>query len=188
TGPPKGVMLSHRNIAWTSGITREVANVTEHDCNASYLPLSHIAEQMFSIYSPITYGSTVYYAESLDALPENLKEIQPTVFFGVPRIWEKFHAAIGAKLKGASGAKKLLVDWAMGVSRRVHARQHRGEEVTGLLARQYALARKLVFSKLKPAIGLGRARFCVSGAAPISAELLEFFTGLDITILEVYGQ
>jgi long-chain acyl-CoA synthetase len=110
------------------------------------------------------------------------------LFFGVPRIWEKFHAAISGKLDAATGAKKRLVDWARRVGAKVSELRTRGEEPRGLLAIEYRLADKLVFSKLKPAIGLGRARFCVSGAAPIAREVLEFFASLDILVFEVYGQ
>ncbi len=188
TGPPKGVMLSHENLAWTAQAAVKLNDTGPSDCALSYLPLSHIAEQMFSIHVPLTAGSHVYFAESIDALPDNLKEVQPTVFFGVPRIWEKFHAGISAKLKQATGVKKSLVGWALSVGARVSALKVRGEEPRGALALQYGLASRLVFSKLKPAIGLGRARVAVSGAAPIAKEVLEFFASLDIVIQEVYGQ
>ena len=188
TGPPKGVMLSHRNLAWTASAARQLVETREDDCALSYLPLSHIAEQMFTVHGPVTTGYAVYYAESIEKVPDNLKEVQPTVFFGVPRIWEKFHAGITGKLKEAKGAKKKLVAWAMGVGTRVSEERMAGREPSGLLGMQYKLATKLIFSKLKPAIGLGRARICVSGAAPIAKEVLEFFASLDVPILEVYGQ
>jgi len=182
TGPPKGVMLSHHNLAWTAGKAIDIVETSPNDRSLSYLPLSHIAEQMFSIHTPITTGSRVYFAESIEAVPENLKEVQPTVFFGVPRIWEKFHAGIAAKLKGATGVKAKLVQWAMKVG--WEANKAPGQP-KGL---QYRLADKLIFSKLKPAIGMGSARVCVSGAAPIAREVLEFFAHLDLVVLEVYGQ
>ncbi|MEM7137633.1 MAG: long-chain fatty acid--CoA ligase [Myxococcota bacterium] len=182
TGPPKGVMLSHNNLAWTAGQAIEIVQTSASDCSLSYLPLSHIAEQMFSIHTPITTGSRIYFAESIDAVPENLKEVQPTVFFGVPRIWEKFHAGIAAKLQEATGVKAKLVDWAMKVGWEAN------KTANGPKGFSYRLADKLIFSKLKPAIGMGNARVCVSGAAPIAREVLEFFAKLDIVVLEVYGQ
>lgn len=188
TGPPKGVMLSHENLSFTAGVAKRIADARPSDCSLSYLPLSHIAEQMFSIHGPISIGSSIYFAESLEKVPDNLKEIQPTIFFGVPRIWEKFHAGISSKLTQAKGTKKRLVEWARRVGSRVSDLRTRGHEPAGLLAVEYRLAKKLVFDKLKPAIGLGRARFCVSGAAPIAKEVLEFFATLDIIVLEVYGQ
>ena len=87
TGPPKGVMLTHDNLSWTAGTAKRLSGLTSMDSVLSYLPLSHIAEQMFTIHGPITAGARVYFAESIDKVPENLKEVQPTIFFGVPRIW-----------------------------------------------------------------------------------------------------
>jgi long-chain acyl-CoA synthetase len=188
TGPPKGVMLSHENLAWTAKMSLELVEGRPGDTSLSYLPLSHIAEQMFSIHGPITMAASVYFAEGLEKMPDNLKEVQPTIFFGVPRIWEKFHAGIAGKLRDAKGAKKRLVEWARSVGSRVNALENEGKQIPGLLAIQYKLADRLVFSKLKPAIGLGKARICVSGAAPIAKEVLEFMASLDITVLEVYGQ
>ncbi len=186
TGPPKGVMLSHENLTWTANVAGQLTQLTSRDTSLSYLPLSHIAEQMFSIHGPITNASKVYYAESIDAVPDNIKEVQPTIFFGVPRIWEKFHAGVSNKLKQATGLKAKIASWAMSVGRDVHAQRAKGNVNAGGL--KYALANKLIFSKVKPAIGLGNARVCVSGAAPIAKEVLEFFTQLDIVVLEVYGQ
>lgn len=182
TGPPKGVMLSHHNLAWTANAAIQITTINADDCSLSYLPLSHIAEQMFTLHIPITTGARVYFAESIEAVPENLKEVQPTIFFGVPRIWEKFHAGISAKLKDATGLKAKLVKWAMNVGWETN------KSPNGTKGLQYALADKLIFSKLKPAIGMGNARVCVSGAAPIAREVLEFFAGLDLLVLEVYGQ
>jgi long-chain acyl-CoA synthetase len=182
TGPPKGVMLSNHNLAWTSNVAIEITTITSEDCSLSYLPLSHIAEQMFTLHIPITTGARVYFAESIEAVPENLKEVQPTIFFGVPRIWEKFHAGISAKLKEATGVKAKLVKWAMKVGWEANQSPGRSK---GL---QYQLANKLIYSKLLPAIGMGNARVCVTGAAPIAREVLEFFASLNLVILEVYGQ
>jgi long-chain acyl-CoA synthetase len=188
TGPPKAVMLSHDNLAWTADTAVEIVGHTDQDTSLSYLPLSHIAEQMFTLHAPITSGARVYFAQSIEQMPENLKEVQPTVFFGVPRVWEKFHAGVAAKLKLATGAKLKLVNFARGVGTEVTDRKNEGKPINGLLAIKYKLANKLIFSKLKPAIGMGNARICVSGAAPIAPDVLEFMGSLDLSILEVYGQ
>jgi long-chain acyl-CoA synthetase len=182
TGPPKGVMLSNENLAWTSNVAISITTITSSDCALSYLPLSHIAEQMFTLHIPITTGARVYFAESIEAVPENLKEVQPTIFFGVPRIWEKFHAGIAAKLKEATGVKAKLVKWAMKVGWEAN------QTPDGNKGLQYQLANKLIYSKLLPAIGMGNARVCVTGAAPIAREVLEFFASLNLVVLEVYGQ
>ena len=188
TGPPKGVMLSHGNLAWTARAMVDVGGGRDSDCSLSYLPLSHIAEQMATIHMPATTGSSVYYAQSIEKVPDDIKEVQPTVFFGVPRIWEKFHAGVSAKLRQAEGAKKVLIDWTRQVCTQVNARRCRGEPIGTLLELQYRLADKLVLSKLKPALGLGRARMCISGAAPIAQDVIEFFASLDILVHEIYGQ
>ena len=188
TGPPKAVMLSHRSVLWTTDTISSLMAFTSSDSMLSYLPLSHIAEQLISMYGPVVLGNQVYFAESLEKLPDNLKEVQPTIFFGVPRIWEKFHAAVHGKLAQVTGPKKHLLAWAMGVARRVHAHGNRGEAPPALLGLQYQLAQRLVFRKLKTALGLGRVKVCSSGAAPIAKEILEFFSGLDIVVHEVYGQ
>ncbi len=188
TGPPKAVMLSHLNVLWTADSVTSMMKFSPDDSMLSYLPLSHIAEQLISLYGPVILGNQVYFAESLEKVPENLKEVQPTIFFGVPRIWEKFHAAVRGKLAQVTGTKKHLINWAMGVARRVHALRNRSAPIPSLLGLQYALAQRLVFRKLKTALGLGRVKVCSSGAAPISGEVLEFFSGLDLVVHEVYGQ
>jgi long-chain acyl-CoA synthetase len=188
TGPPKGVMLSHRNLAWTSQALIDVSGSPGGDVSLSYLPLSHIAEQMCTLHMPASMGSTVYFAESIEKVPENLKDCRPTVFFGVPRIWEKFHAAMAAKLAETTGAKKRLVEWARGVCARVNALRDRDERIPRRLEAQYRLANKLVISKIKQAIGFDRVRELISGAAPIAPDVLTFFASLDLPIHEVYGQ
>jgi long-chain acyl-CoA synthetase len=188
TGPPKGVMLTHKNLAWTADCALQLVQVGPQDCSLSYLPLSHIAEQMFTLHVPVTSGSQVYFAESLEKLKDNLGEVQPSVLFAVPRIWEKFHAALNQGLAAAPPLRKKIAAWAMSVGKRVHALRNQGQQESGFLALQYRIASRLVYSKLKPKLGLARARYCVSGAAPISAEIIDFFMGLDVPIREVYGQ
>ncbi|GAB4199778.1 MAG: AMP-dependent synthetase/ligase [Sandaracinaceae bacterium] len=192
TGPPKAVMLSHENLVWTADVLREITFGGELPPTGvrtlSYLPLSHIAEQMVSIHAAVTQGNTVYFAESIDKIAENLKDCRPHLFFGVPRIWEKFHAAITGKLAQATGAKAKVVSWARGVGARASAARARGQEIGGLLAIQHRLATRLVFKPLKEAIGLDQAEVLVSGAAPIAKDVLEFFASLDVFVQEIYGQ
>ncbi len=188
TGPPKGVMLSHDNLAWTAAQTVQMFQVESGDTTLSYLPLSHIAEQIFSIHVPASSGGSVYYAESIEKLADNLREVQPSIFFAVPRVWERFHAGVVAKLDEATGAKAKIADWARGVVGKVTDLRCEGKEPTGLLAGQYAVAKKLVIDKIKPQLGMTNSRVLGVGAAPISAEILEFFGSLDMIIYEVYGQ
>lgn len=188
TGPPKGAMLSHRNLAWTSQKVAELVGARADDWALSYLPLAHIAEQLLTIHAPPTTGSAVYFAESLEKVPENLVEVQPTIVFGVPRIWEKFHAGIMARLEQAPRHRRLLMEWVRRVCARVNDAKNRGRAPSTAARAQYELADRLVLSKLKPAIGLANARECVSGAAPVQKEILEFFASIDVVIREVYGQ
>ena len=189
TGPPKGVMLSHANLAWTSQMLIDIGGgKVAGDTSLSYLPLSHIAEQMGTIHMPATAGSTVYFAESIDKLADNIKESRPTVFFGVPRVWEKYHATLSARLGEVTGTRRRLVDWARGVCSQFHARSDRGDSIPWLLGAQYKLADRLVIGKLKAALGFDRARVLSSGAAPIAPDVLAFFASIDLPIREIYGQ
>jgi long-chain acyl-CoA synthetase len=188
TGPPKGVMLTHDNLAWTSEVAAQIVGMNASDTNLSYLPLSHIAEQMFTIHAPITVGSAVYFAEGPLKVPDNLKEVQPTIVFGVPRVWERFYNGVSAQLAQATGTKAKIADWARGVGTQVVALRNKGKQPGGLLALQHKLAKRLVFDKVHAALGLSNARVLISGAAPIPKQILEFFATLDLVIQEVYGQ
>ncbi len=187
TGPPKAVMLSHGNLAWTGQAAAGVFDLHEGDTNVSYLPLSHIAEQMFSIHIPATSGGSIYYAESIDALAENIKQARPTVLAGVPRVWEKFHAGVVAGLEKITGVKAKIADWAMSVGRKANALRNADETPAGMLAVQERIADKLVLGKVRHEMGLDRGRVFITAAAPISAEILEFFSAFFV-IHEVYGQ
>jgi long-chain acyl-CoA synthetase len=188
TGPPKGVMLTHQNLTWTADATHGVVPIHSDDRLVSYLPLSHIAEQIFTIHLPISTGYRIYFAESIAALADNIKEVRPTLFFAVPRVWEKFHDGVVAKLAEASGIKAKLAAWAQNVGREAVHIKNRGGEPSGRLGIQYKLASKLVHHKVLEALGLDQCRVAVTAAAPISPEVLEFFAGFDLPIIEVYGQ
>jgi long-chain acyl-CoA synthetase len=188
TGPPKAVMLTHNNLAWTADLAMDVTGMGSSDCGVSYLPLSHIAEQMFTIHAPITAGSAVYYAESIALLPENLKEVQPTIFFGVPRIWEKISAKLGSKLSQATGVKAKLVAFSLKAGTDYVTTLNQGKKPGIGLSVRIKIARKLVLGKILPLIGFSRTKFAACGAAPIAAEVLQFFAGLGIPVHEVYGQ
>ncbi len=188
TGPPKGVMLTHENLSWTASQIKHAFDLGPWARTLSYLPLSHIAEQMFSIHGPISLGFQVFFAESLEKLPENLKEARPTIFFGVPRIWEKFYAKLSAGMSAATGVKAKLLSWARGVGEKWSHHKMYGTSPSGGLKLQYALAHKLIFSKVRNAIGFDDADYFVSSAAPVSADILRFFASLDMLVYEVYGQ
>ncbi len=188
TGRPKGVMLTQDNLSWTASHALDLVCATEKERVLSYLPLSHIAEQMFTIHIAAVVGYPVYYAQSLDKLLDNLLEVKPTMFFGVPRVWEKFHAGVAEKLADAHGVKAKLVEQATAIGRQVTGRWIRGLGAAGTAVAQYKLFDKLVYSKVKEGLGLGDCRVAVSGAAPIASEVLDFFAGFGLPIYEVYGQ
>jgi long-chain acyl-CoA synthetase len=187
TGRPKAVMLTHENLAWTASQAADLAGARQGDRLLSYLPLSHIAEQMFTIHISAVMGTSVYYAESLEKLRENLLEVKPTIFFAVPRVWEKFHAGVVEKLSENTGAKAKLAEQAQAVGRRVVTAQGEGRRASFADQVQFKLFDKLVYSKVKEALGLSEARLCASGAAPVSKEILEFFAGFNLPVYEVYG-
>ncbi len=188
TGPPKAVVLSHGNLSWTTLALSAAFGVGPEDRLISYLPLAHVAEQLGAIHNHVWAGYQVYFARSLEALGDHLKEVHPTVFFGVPRVWEKMQAAIEAKLATATGPRAALARWALGVGRRWHELRFAGGAPGPLLRAQKALAGALVHRKVKRALGFDAARVLMSGAAPIALDNLRFFTGLDLAIGEVYGQ
>ncbi len=188
TGPPKAVMLSNDNLTFTADQAVSLIDLGPQDRMLSYLPLSHIAEQMFSIHAASTSGYQVYFAESIDKLAENLQEVKPTVFFAVPRVWEKFHGGIMAKIGEASGAKAKIAQWAQQVGRDAADLRNQGKEPAGMLKMQEGLAGRLVHAKVKEAVGLEQARVLASGAAPVSKSILEDLAGFGITVHEVYGQ
>jgi long-chain acyl-CoA synthetase len=188
TGTPKGVMLSHSNLVEMVAMGVEVFRPDAGFSSLSYLPLAHIAEQMFSIHIPVSVGYPVYYAESLDRLADDLREVQPVLFFGVPRVWERMYEAIIGKMAEAPSARRRLFEWTLAVGRRAAAARNRGLRPGPWLALQERLADRLVSAKVRARLGLARARVCATGAAPIAAEILELFAGLGLTVYEVYGQ
>jgi long-chain acyl-CoA synthetase len=188
TGPPKGVMLSHDNLVWTSRQAIDLLELGPDEVGLSYLPLSHVAEQMLSIHIPTLLGSAIYFAESLERLRDNLLEVRPTYFFGVPRVWEKFHAGVEAKLARASRGKAKLVAWARRAGRTAVQARNEGCSLGAWASLRHAVADRLVLGKLRAALGLDRAHITVTGAAPISSDVLEFFADFGLPIIEVYGQ
>jgi long-chain acyl-CoA synthetase len=188
TGPPKAVLLSHKNITFTADVALGLVTLTPSDRLFSYLPLSHIAEQMFSIFGPACSGTPIYFSRSAETIPDDLKEVKPTVFFGVPRVWEKLAAAVNARVSSLRGPKARVLSWAMGVARRAVAKRNAGAPFGRLLSLQHAVARKLVLGPALTKMGFGSARVCVTGAAPTPRAVLDFFAGLDLSLHEVYGQ
>ncbi len=183
TGPPKGVMLTHRNLVFTAEIGLQLLDIGPEDLGLSYLPLSHIAEQLLSLHCPVTMGSAVAFAESLERLGENLLEVRPTVFLGVPRVWEKIQARMIVAGRSSPPLRRRIVAWARGVGLEAARRREAGRP----LPWSYPIADRIVFSKVRARLGLDRARMCISSTAPIGRATLEYFFSLGLPIYEVYG-
>jgi long-chain acyl-CoA synthetase len=179
TAQPKGALLSAAQMLSMSGTYFDELGGTEHDTLLSYLPLCHVAEKIFSQFTPLTSGATVHFGESLDTVRQDLVEVSPTIFLGVPRIWEKIHAGVEVAIRNTSPEKRALYRWAMGVARRHH-------EGGGLRLQRW-LADRLVLRALRERLGLGRVRLAISGAAPIAPELLHWFHSIGVAILEGWG-
>jgi long-chain acyl-CoA synthetase len=201
TGPPKAVMLTHANIWWTCSHSERHIPV-EDGAGAralSYLPLSHIAERMISHIYQIYYGSTTWFAESLDTLLDDLKDCRPTYFFGVPRVWEKFYAGIQARMASAdpNDRKIKLARRAIELGREVTEAEQdavrRGKKMADAkiplsLRLKHAALDKLVLSKIRENFGLDQCKLPLSAAAPLNPELIWFFHSVGIKITEGYGQ
>lgn len=186
TGEPKGVMLTHGNFLSNVEGSLKAISISEEDVFLSFLPLSHVFERMAGHFLANHAGSTIAYAESVEAVPQNLQEVRPTVMTSVPRLFEKIYARVVGSVEEGSPIKKKLFNWAIGVGRVVTAYRQKNQPLPGFLGLKYKLADKLVFSKLKERVG-GNIRFFVSGGAPLAKEIGEFFTAAGLLILEGYG-
>ena len=186
TGEPKGVMLSHDNIYSNVAATKTMVQFTGADVALSFLPLSHIFERMIGHYTMMATGTSIAYAESLDTVPINMQEVRPTIVASVPRLYEKMYARVLENALAGGALKKRIFFWARRVADQWADVKLAGGEPKGLLARKYAIAQKLVFSKLKARTG-GRMRYFLSGGAPLAAEINKFFYAAGLTILEGYG-
>ncbi len=188
TGPPKGAMILHRNLAAAEESIAGVLGGGARDRILSYLPLCHIAEKAFTIFLPIASGATANFAESIDTVFENLREVQPTVFLGVPRIWEKLAAGIAIRMRDASRVKR----WNFGFWTQVGARLAREREARhgslSLPSRAlYGLGWLFLYRSLRHRIGMAACCHPFSGSAPIAPEVLRFFHAIGVVIREVWG-
>jgi long-subunit acyl-CoA synthetase (AMP-forming) len=183
TGAPKAVMLSQGNLAFIAARAQDILPVGAEDRLISYLPLSHIAEQVVSHLLSIATGACVYFAESLEKLPENLREVRPHVFLGVPRVWEKIQAGMQAAGAQASPLRRRIAAWARGVGLAAGYADQQGRPRPW----SYGIADHLVFQKVRARLGFDAARMLVVSAAPIAKETLDYFQSLGLPIMEVYG-
>ncbi len=185
TGMPKGVILTHRNFVSNIVSVAEVIRFSEKDTVLSFLPLSHVLERMVT-FTYIYRGCSIGYAESVETVAQNLLEIRPHIMVSVPRVFEKIYAKVMDNVLTSSGLKRKLFFWAVAVGKDCGAREIEGRPIPALLGLKRAIARTLVFSKVVQKTG-GRVRFFVSGGAPLSRDIAEFFYAMGLVILEGYG-
>src|SRR5215472_17222309 len=188
TGAPKGAMLSHANILFQLGYSEFITPLREGDQQLSFLPLCHIAERTFTVFNPLRFGSTVNFAENIDTVPDNIREVGPALFFAVPRIWEKFYSAVVLRMREATPLGKLAYRWAIGVGMQVAERRIAGRPAGAWLRLLHRVAHFLVLDNLRRSMGLHRTRGAATGAAPIAPELIKWYLALGIDMREVYGQ
>jgi long-chain acyl-CoA synthetase len=187
TGFPKGAMISHRNVLAQARSAAEATGVTGADSVVSYLPLCHVAEQIFSVHLPLHLGMTVSFAEGIRTIQEDLREIAPTVFLGVPRIWEKMQASIVVKIQETGALRRRIFERALARGKRLAQDRLAGRTIGPLDRLLSGLDWLLVRRALQNFVGLRRARSTFSAAAAISPEVLLFFHALGIGVREGYG-
>ena len=187
TGKPKGAMHTHGGLTYTvRGYNTLIARDENDECMC-FLPLCHIAERMGGEYFSLYTGAKLNFVENPETVPENVREIAPTVFTAVPRVWEKFYSGVMITLKEAGPLQQAAYAWSIGVGTRIADRVLAGQPVGGALKLQFTLARWLALNNARKLIGIHHARFLVTGAAPISPELVKWYLALGVPMLEVWG-
>jgi long-chain acyl-CoA synthetase len=185
TGEPKGVILTHANLVTNAIDTSEKYGFTENDRPLSVLPLSHVFERS-AMYIYIYNGMSVHFAESIEKLPDNFAEIKPSIFVGVPRIFEKIYARAKLKATQTGGLKQKIFDWAIGIAKDFAGHLEDGRDIPFSLGLKHKLADTLIYSKLRGFFG-GNIRFCITGGAALSDDTYLIFTGAGIPIMQGYG-
>jgi long-chain acyl-CoA synthetase len=188
TGPPKGVLLTHRNLLFECTALRRLTQLDFEGSSVSYLPLAHIAERVLSIYVPLTLRTHVWFCPEPTQAVEYVREARPTLFFGVPRVWEKVRAGIDAKLAAEENERKRrIAQAALAAGREVVRRQQKGEPVPFGLRARHGVLERLVLAKVRHGIGLDRCIFASSAASPLAVDVAEYFAALGLPLVEVYG-
>ncbi|GIK24392.1 MAG: fatty-acid--CoA ligase [Betaproteobacteria bacterium] len=187
TGKPKGAMLSHHNVVYSIHGFNLIIAQNESDEHMCFLPLCHVAERMAGAYFSLYTGAVLNFVENPETIPENVREIQPTVFLAVPRIWEKFYSGVTIGLAEATRLEKLAYKWAIGVGMKMVALYEAGQPIGAGLKALHWLGRFLVLNNVRKLIGIHRCRFLITGAAPISPDLVRWYMALGIPMLEVWG-
>jgi long-chain acyl-CoA synthetase len=188
TGPPKGAMISHRNAMYQIETFDKILEINDKDEQLSFLPLCHILERLLSILVPLKSCGTVNFVEGPDTVPENIRELSPTVFIAVPRIWEKFYAVIQLQVKDATRFGKWAYHMAVKIGKQASAYKIERKPIPPLLSAIYWIAKKTVLDNILRMMGLDRLRWAGTGAAPISPDLIRWYISMGVEMFEAYGQ
>lgn len=187
TGPPKGAMIGHQNYLWIARQNEKVNKMNPEDETISFLPLNHVYEQIFDLMMHLRAGHIVNFTENTDTVMNDLRDVSPTLFHAVPRIWEKYHSGIVLKMADATWLKRTSFNLAYKIGSKYNNCKLAKKPMPWYLYSGYQLAYFCVFRKLKERLGFDRVRLGFSGAAPISHEILKFFQSIGIPIREGYG-
>ena len=187
TGKPKGAMHLHAGLVYTVRGFNTLIAQDERDERMCFLPLCHIAERMGGEYFALYTGTKLNFVENPETIPENVREIAPTVFTGVPRVWEKFYSGVMISLKEAGTFSQAAYAWSIGVGTEIANKVLAGQAVSGWLKLKFILAQWLTLNNVRKLIGIHNARFLVTGAAPISPDLVRWYLALGVPMLEVWG-
>jgi long-chain acyl-CoA synthetase len=187
TGKPKGAMHLHQGLVYTVRGFNTLIGQDDRDERMCFLPLCHIAERMGGEYFSLYTGSRLNFVENPETIPENVREIAPTVFTGVPRVWEKFYSGVMISLKEAGTIQQAAYAWGIGVGTAIADKVLAGQPVDGWLKLKFRVAGWLALNNVRKLIGIHRARFLVTGAAPISPDLVRWYLALGVPMLEVWG-
>jgi len=188
TGRPKGAMLSHANLIAAMHLCADSFAQDARDERMCFLPLCHVAERIVGVYTALLTGTRLNFVENPETVPENVREIAPTVFGAVPRIWEKFYSVVLIRVREATRLQQLAYKLAIGIGYKVAGLREEGRPVPAHLSAAFWLARVLVLDNIRKAIGAHRARLLITGAAPISPDLLRWYAALGLEMVEVWGQ
>jgi long-chain acyl-CoA synthetase len=188
TGPPKGAMLTHQNLLFMSEAVVAAIPMYEQDETLSFLPLCHVFEQIFTVMVNIRHGTVVNFIENTDTIMDNMKEVSPTITYGVPRIWEKYASGIMIRMSDATWLKRMVFKLSMGIGMKYAGLKLNFKSVPLYLKLAYLAAYLTVFRKLKERLGFDRVKLAISGAAPISPDVLKFFNAIGLPMIEGYGQ
>jgi len=187
TGKPKGAMHSHAGLVYTVRGYNTIVAQDERDERICFLPLCHIAERVGGEYFAVYTGAVLNFVERPETVPENIREIAPTVVTAVPRIWEKLYSAVTIAIRESGPLQQAVYAWAIATGRAIAERVVAGRPVGAPLRARFRVARWLALDNVRRMIGIHRARFCVTGAAPISPELVLWYLSLGVPMVEVWG-